>query len=105
MIDIRDYYWAVRLDQIQHWLKGTDKLLRLDVESAMALTYNLPLLLMSNLWKPWDISTLSPPLHAFNLAWHHLHKQKNDLNHNCGLQIPLTGAQNHDSLALNWSTK
>lgn len=44
---------------------------------------------MNDLWEPWNISTLSPPLHASLLAWCHLHKQKNNLHHNCGLQICL----------------
>lgn len=89
MINIKDYYWAVRLDQIQYWFRGYDEILWIELKTAMAPTHDLPMLLMSDLWRPWDSSTLSPPIHASLLAWHYLHKPKTTLTTAMDYNFPI----------------
>lgn len=60
LVDIYDYFWAIRLNQTKHWFKPTDTPLWVDIQKALAPTKDLTLLLISDRWIPWNMKNLLP---------------------------------------------
>lgn len=70
--DIRDYYWAIQLDQLKHWITPLTPPVLADIECYLSPTSNLKLLLLSDTWRPWDLKLLNAPTQASLIAWTHL---------------------------------
>lgn len=62
LVDVKDYYLATRLDQIQHWFKLIDPLPLVEIEKTLARDPDLHALLMADLWQPRPLQSVSPPM-------------------------------------------
>lgn len=87
--DIYNYYCVVRMDHLKFWFKEADGPLWHDVESARDPTGDLMSLLMSDFWKPWDTSTLSPPNQTTSMAWRLLYNQHPNMTIRVEYNYPL----------------
>lgn len=69
LVDIDDYLWAVRLDHIKYWFRTHENPLWVDIEKTIAPTNDLTLLLLGDIWSPWDLSSISPTMQTSLKAW------------------------------------
>lgn len=68
--DVRDYYWAIHLDQPKNWFSSTSPSLWVDIESNLSPTSNLNL--FRDTWETWDLKPLSEPMQVSLMTCGHL---------------------------------
>lgn len=90
LADLYDYYWAVRLDQTKLWLKTEDTPLWVDIETSLAPTKDLTLILLSDGWFPWKLSSFTPPMQISLRAWRFILAQKHNDIQDIQYTLPLT---------------
>lgn len=89
MIDIHDYHWATRLEQLKYWFRKEDKPLWLDIETALSPMPDLISLLIYDSWRSWDTSFLPPPMAVSIQAWWFLLKQPKHLTQTTLPTLPI----------------
>lgn len=62
LIDICDYFWAVRLDQLKWWFNTGSEPLWVEMEKSLAPVKDLTAFLVGDIWKPWDSRDFSPSI-------------------------------------------
>lgn len=91
-MDSKDHYLATQLDELKQWIRPSDTVLWIGVESALMSASDLHTLL-ADLWKPLEPGNLSLPTQASLLAWRALHCHSLQGSPISDIQIPVLCVQ------------
>lgn len=72
LVDVCDYRWAVKLEQLKWWFSDDNVPLWMEVEKSLAPTNDLKAFFIGELWKPWDTWDYPLSIQVFIQPWRFL---------------------------------
>lgn len=90
LIDVHDYMWATRLDQIKYWFSPNEVPLWVEIEKTLAPIPDLPSILIGDSWIPWNLKQLPPTISISIKAWRFLLSRHGPDHRKLDYKLPLS---------------